>query len=166
MFKLTSLFITMIFVLAGNGYGQQLSNQVLLPAAGLASSGIVDYSQTIGETAIEIIGNEGFTFTQGFQQPSMKIIDTNLPQGTGVEVYPNPATDYLQMKFFGTKARTFRVEIINLTGTILKSFEMLFITTYYHIEPVEITSLKNGFYFVRIISNDKLINRIFKIEKM
>ena len=58
----------------------------------------------------------GFVLTQGFQQPGIKVISAETPhEGTGVDVYPNPATDFINVKLFGDKARKFKIEVINLT---------------------------------------------------
>lgn len=165
MINRTKVLIFLLLYSWTIGVSQQLSHQVLVPAAGLATAGSVTYSQTIGETAVEIIGSSGFVFTQGFQQPGIKTTDTP-HAGTGVEVYPNPATDFINIKLFGDVARKFRIELINITGTIVSSLKMDFITKYYHIQQIEVTNLKIGFYFVRVTSDDAVINRIFKIEKM
>jgi hypothetical protein len=139
---------------------------VLVPAAGLATTGVINYSQTIGETAVEIIGNAGFELTQGFQQPGIKISTNIIPEGTGVDVFPNPATDFINVKLYGDVARKFRIEIINITGMVVNSTTIDFNDKYYYIQQIEVTSLKFGFYFVRVTSDDGTINRIFKIEKM
>ncbi len=163
----TKVLITVLFLFWGScSYSQQLSHQVMVPAAGLAASGVVNYSQTIGETAIEIFSCSGFEFTQGFQQPGMKYSPEDNPEGNGVEVYPNPVADNLNVKFFGDVARKFRVDIINIAGTVVESSAITFITVYYHIEQINVQKLKKGFYFVRVVSGDGLISRTFKIEKM
>ena len=72
----------------------------LVPAAGLATTSNVNYSQTIGETSVEIMSS-GFILTQSFQQPGMRNISNTQPQGTGVEVYPSPATDNITIKLLG-----------------------------------------------------------------
>ena len=84
--------VLMLFLLVSwtNVFSQQLSHQVLVPVAGLASTGSVNYSQTIGETAIVIVSSGDFLFTQGFQQPGIKKLPENPPAGSGVKVYPNP----------------------------------------------------------------------------
>jgi hypothetical protein len=41
-----------------------------------------------------------------------------------------------------------------------------FITSYFHIQQIEISDLRFGLYFVRVTSEDNLISRTFKIEKM
>jgi len=38
-----------------------------------------------------------------------------------VDVYPNPATDYINVKLFGDVARKLRIEVINITGMVVKS---------------------------------------------
>ena len=165
MIKGPKVLILLLLFSGTTGFSQQLSHQVLVPAAGLITSGSINYSQTIGETAVEIITGSGFVLTQGFQQPGMKVIDTPTA-GTGVDVYPNPATDYINVKLFGTVARKFRIEIINIAGTIVSSTTMDFITSYNIVQPIDITRLTFGFYFVRVASDDAKINRVFKIEKM
>jgi Secretion system C-terminal sorting domain len=159
------VLILLLLFPGATGFSQQLSHQVLVPAAGLATSGTINYSQSIGETAVEFISGSGFILTQGFQQPGMKVTDTP-PAGTGVDVYPNPATDHITVKMFGSDARKFRIEIINIAGTIVSSMTMDFITDYNIEQQIDITHLTFGIYFVRVASYDAKINRVFKIEKM
>jgi hypothetical protein len=166
MNKVTKVLILLLFPFWTCANGQQLSHMVLVPAAGMATAGVINFSQSIGESAVEIMSGSGFNLTQGFQQPGM-IYTGELPhEGTGVDVYPNPATDYINVKLFGDGGRKFRIEIINLTGTIMSFMTLDFITDYYHIQHIDVTDLKLGFYFVRITSDDLKIKRIFKIEKM
>jgi hypothetical protein len=166
MIKGTKVLLLLLLFFPANCFAQELSHQVLVPAAGLATAGTIFYSQTIGETAVETIGSAGFELTQGFQQPGITISSVIQPEGTGVDVYPNPATDFINVKFFGDSARKFRIEIINITGMIVNSLTVTFITNYFYIQQIEVTRLTNGFYFVRVTSDDNKINRIFKIEKM
>ena len=167
MFKVTKVLTVLLILLFSSTatFSQQLSHQVLVPAAGLATTGTLNYSQTIGETAIETISS-GFILTQGFQQPGMKTTSEVQPDGTGVDVYPNPATDFVNIKLFGDVARKFRIEIINISGTIVNSVTMDFITKYYYIQQIDVSGLTIGFYFVRVTSDDAIIKRVFKIEKM
>jgi hypothetical protein len=166
MFKGTKVLMLLLLFSWATGLSQQLSNQVLVPVAGLSTSGAINYSQTIGETAIEIIGTSGFVFTQGFQQPGIKITDSPTPSGSGVDVFPNPVTDNLNVKLFGNSAQKFTIEIISITGTILSSTSLDFVSSYYYVKQIDVTWLKLGFYFVKVTSIDSKINRVFKIEKM
>ena len=162
----TKVLILLLLFSSTKGISQQLSHQVLVPAAGLATAGVLSYSQTIGETAVELFGSGGFELTQGFQQPAIKFTTGIPPEGNGVDVYPNPVTDFINVKLYGDVARKLRIEIINITGMIVNSMTMSFVSKYYYIQQIDVTRLSNGFYFVRIISDDSKIMRVFKIEKM
>jgi len=166
MFKGIRLFLFILLVSPKIVCAQQLSHQVMVPAAGVISSGSLNYSQTIGETAIEIIEGQGYVFTQGFQQPGIKISDEIVDNGNGVNVYPNPATDYINVKLFGEDARNFKIEVITITGLVVSSGTIRFIEKYAYIQQINVMQLKAGFYLIRVISEDGVINRTFKIEKM
>lgn len=161
------LFLVKIFILlAGGAYAQSLSHQVLVPLAGVATGTNVSYSQTVGETAVEIVGCHDYIFTQGFQQPGIKYSDLVQPQGTGVNVFPNPAVNHITFELFGQEARTFTIEILNITGTVVGSARKTFTGEYWFREDYNIENLIRGFYLVRILSDDRMVNRTFKIEKL
>jgi hypothetical protein len=166
MIKGTKILLLFLLVSCTNVFSQQLSHQVLVPVAGLTSGGSVNYSQTVGETAIVIVGCTDFLFTQGFQQPGIKISPEKPPAGSGVKVYPNPVTDFLTVELFGNEARTFRIELINFRGTIIFTDEKIFSDQFWIKEPYNVENLLKGLYFVRIISEDGIINQTFKIEKI
>ena len=115
---------------------------------------------------MEIFTTSDYVLTQGFQQPRMTDPNETPHVGTGVEVYPNPAKDVIRIKLYGNEARKFRVELLNITGRIYASVKLDFITKYYYIQEFDITDLMIGVYLVSIKSEDGLINRSFKIEKM
>jgi hypothetical protein len=156
----------MLLISGTSCFAQQLTNQVLLPCAGLATAGVLNYSQSLGETAVELFSGSGFILTQGFQQPGFKIPDAIVPEGTGVEVYPNPATDFINVKLFGDKARKLKVEVITFNGSIASTLNLDFLSKYYIIQQIELSDLRIGLYFIRVSSDDGIINRIFKIEKL
>lgn len=159
------LFLVILFIVT-DAFSQQLSHQVVLPAAGVILTGGISYSQTIGETAVEIISSPDFLLTQGFQQPRLRILPEINTNGNGVKVYPNPVIDYVDVELFGEKARSFRITIININGTIVHSEDLSFEEKFWHIQEIAVTSLIRGLYFVRVVSKDGVISRSFKIEKM
>jgi len=145
---------------------QELTHQVLVPVAGVSSTGSINYSQTIGETAVEIINSSDFVFTQGFQQPGIKVSKVNPPPGNGVKVYPNPVTEYVTVELFGSDTREFRIEFITISGTTFKVENLGFKNQYWHIEQYSVEKFSKGLFIIRIISKDGIINRTFKIEKV
>ncbi|MGC1389511.1 MAG: T9SS type A sorting domain-containing protein [Bacteroidales bacterium] len=166
MIKGTYVLMLLLLFSGISGFSQDLTPKVLVSAAGLSTAGVIEYSQTIGETAVETFSSAGFILTQGFQQPRIQIIAGTPPEGNGVDVYPNPATDFIFVKLYGDMARKFNIEIINITGMIVNSVNVDFTEKYYYIQQIGVASLKFGFYFVRVTSDDGTIKRVFKIEKM
>lgn len=166
MIRKTKVFILLLLFPVANCLGQQLSNQVLVSAAGTATSGVISYSQSVGEPAVELMTSSDEVLTQGFQQPGVKEIIGIPPNGTGVNVYPNPATDFINVKLFGEKDRKFKIDVVTLTGTITHTVNLEFSSKYYYIHQFDITKLTFGIYFVRVVSDDKIISLVFKIEKM
>ena len=166
MIKGTKVLILFLLVSWTNIYSQQLDRQVLVPVAGLASGGSVNYSQTVGETAIVIVSCTDFLLTQGFQQPGIKVSPEKQPAGSGVKVYPNPVSDYLTIELFGNESRTFRIDIINISGTVVFTDKKVFTDQFWFKEPYNIEKLIIGLYLVRIMSEDDIIYQTFKIEKI
>jgi len=166
MLKGTKILVLFLLASWTKGMSQELSHSVMVPAAGIVSTSVLSYTQTVGETAIEIISGSGYVFTQGFQQPGIKIVPDINDKGNGVNVYPNPATEFVYVKLFGDVPRKFTIEIINMAGTIVTSGTISFVAAYSYEQQVDMGNLKNGFYLVRVYSEDGVINRTFKIEKM
>jgi hypothetical protein len=167
MIKVTGFLLLLLLLGSGkNLFSQQLSHQVLVPVAGVMLAGSINYSQTIGETAIEIISSSGFEFTQGFQQPRITFIPNIIPPGNGVDVYPNPAIDNVTVKLFGETSRDLRIDLLTVAGMVAISEKVSFTDKYYLEKVINIGHLNKGIYFIRIFSTDKIINRTFKIEKM
>jgi len=167
MMRYVVVLVLLIIMSSGtNLFSQELSQQVLVPVAGVSSTASISYSQTIGETAVEIIGCPEFTFTQGFQQPRMTFLPGNVPAGTGVDAYPNPATDIITIKLFGQDPRDFRIDVLNIAGTIVYTENVCFTDKYYLEKAIPVSQLYKGIYLVRVFSKDGVISRTFKIEKM
>jgi len=146
--------------------GQEISHQVIVPFAGLSTGKSIEYTQTGGETMIEVIGSSDYFLTQGFQQPRFIKKDSDDHVGTNAKVYPNPVTDYLTIELWSDRAKNFRIDIINITGTTVMSLRKSFSGAFYYNEPLNVENLLRGLYLVRISTDDKLLDSIIKIEKL
>lgn len=166
MIEKSKILFLAVFFIVTDAYSQQLSMQVIVPTAGVILSSGFNYSQTVGEAAVEIISSTDYVLTQGFQQPPIRFIQIQPNKGNGVNVYPNPAVDYVKVELFGDIAREFRISIINITGTIVHSDDLSFGEKFWHVQEIPVSGLVRGFYFVRVLSTDGVISRTFKIEKM
>lgn len=159
--------IIIVFLVAGifqSLFSQHLSHQVMVSAGGNKTTGGYSLSQSMGEAAVEILSQD-FVLTQGFQQPRI-IFSVIQPPGNGVDVYPNPASDNLVLKFFGDIDRDYRIEIMTMTGIPVISDELSFAGTYFLEKVVPVRNLRSGLYLISITSKDNLIKRTFKIEKL
>ena len=166
MMNALRILISGLIISCTTVYSQQLSHQVLVPLAGIASDGNISFSQTVGETAVEVAECSWYIFTQGFQQPRIKLSQDNAPPGTGANVYPNPVVDFLTVELYGESGRTFKIDIINITGSVVYTNRLTFIARFWHKEQYDMNEFVRGFYLVRISSNDGYMNRTFKIEKI
>jgi hypothetical protein len=160
------ILLVLIFLSGKLALSQQLSHQVLLPAAGVIYASGISYSQTIGETAVEIFESSEYILTQGFQQPIMNILPGDPPQGYGVKAYPNPATEYFYIELFGETGKTLQISVTNLSGTNVYASEISFPEKYWNIHEIPVSDFATGLYFIQVISKDGTIRRSFKIEKL
>jgi hypothetical protein len=159
------LAIVMQFI-ALNAISQEISHVVLVPAAGIITAGSINVSQTIGETAVQILPYQDYVLTQGFQQPRVVFTNATKPEGTGVKAYPNPVSDILTIELFGETARSFVVSIVNMYGAEIHTLELNFTGPYWYKLEQPVDDLAAGLYLVKIFSRDKVVKRTIKIEKM
>lgn len=154
-------------ILMADGFAQELSQAVMVPAAGIVVGGGKHYTQTIGEPAIIILASDENLLTEGFQQPRVKLQPPgNKPDGSGVNAYPNPVKDIIWIELFGDFSRTFNISIVNIYGLEVYREELSFTGTFWYKDYRTVSDLKPGFYLIRFISKDGIINRTIKIEKM
>jgi hypothetical protein len=167
MFKSSVVLVPVIFLgYATSLFSQELSHQVLVTAAGIKIAGNLEYTQTIGETAVEIFSSETRVLTQGFQQPRIIFSKETPPSGNGVNVFPNPVSDNVNIELFGNTSRSFRIEILNISGTLVRTERIAYSGQFWEILHYPVDQLSKGLYIVRITSDDGVINRTFKIDKM
>ena len=68
-----------------------------------------------------------------------------------VKLYPNPAQDRLYISIPETEGSAqYRIELIDRLGKLLSEKELS------RTEPLDVSSLPNGFYFVRITGRNKM----------
>ena len=165
MLKVLRIIIISIPVLWNNCLSQSVSHQVLVPWAGVEHSGNIYFSQTVGETMVEYTGCSFYLLTQGFQQPSVKIFNTDVDDNI-VRAYPNPVSDFVTIEMIGDKARTFRIEFMDLTGRTFISVKKTFGENYMYREQYNVKEMVSGLYMIRIMSTDGLFNRTFRKQKI
>jgi endonuclease I len=78
------------------------------------------------------------------------------------KIYPNPTTNLLNISFEGKVALNGRLQITDIKGkTLLEINDLTFGQTL----SVPVENLAEGFYFIRLINNEGIINRKFIIKR-
>ncbi len=146
-----------------------LTRTVISTAGHFNSAGGYTLSGTIGELAIATLDPGGsYILTQGFQQPDEVGVNPgfdDLGMDWSVSAYPNPVSDFLNIRFNIENPVDFIIEIIDLTG------KKLWIRNYPGIMPRDVISIDlsryvRGVYMLRISTPDQKVNKIYKIQKL
>jgi len=107
-------------------------------------------------------------------EPSVTVIDSMLmshgltPMFTGdfqaeakkddvLKVYPNPASDYIQISANTNQNSEYRIEVYSLTGQNMITQNLK--GSGEQSETINLDYLKSGLYFVALIENDQIIDR-------
>lgn len=100
---------------------QEITPQVIATAGNYAENGGYSVSWTIGEPVIATATNGGTTLTQGFQQPSYNIVSVTSGKINGFEVnvYPNPASDFIIIDWTTDSESTLEISLFDLAGKLI-----------------------------------------------
>jgi len=125
------------------------------------TNGNVSVTYTVGELVIQEKTTGNIHLSEGF-------IGKDIQQVLGVynfelfnnfKVYPNPAIDYVNVKF--NKPSNYNIVITDLKGSMIKK-----ITTHENLNKIDLSNLNNGTYFLIIIDvNSNTYNSIKIIKK-
>ena len=87
-----------------------------------ATQGGLTFSYTVGEPVITTLFGNARILTQGFHQPEQCApVATESPYlaDWNIEVYPNPTSDFLTIRFSNEKTNSLRASIVNLYGQVM-----------------------------------------------
>lgn len=149
-------FLGLVWLLPILGHSQMLTPTVVASSGGFyySSAANASLSVTVGEMAmVETFFAAGHFLTQGFQQPE-KNLDGIWVDESDVfelfEVFPNPATTYLNIRYQLRQNGTLHLRFFNLNGT-----EVVF--PYQHAymgglqeDELDVTGLSQGMYFLEV----------------
>jgi len=158
----SSIFLILYTLLTINYYSQTTGEEFIISTAGedaVMSNGN-QVSWTIGELVTVTAEMPEKHFTQGFHQPYINVTDIIDHQPSFlVNIFPNPATDYLFIKL-ETIRKGNRYQLIDVKGKLLLN------------EPIvntEITlpfySYSTGVYFLVFINKENEKLKTYKIQK-
>lgn len=177
-----SIFIT-LFVAAtvGTVSAQSIDNKVM---AGAGKSYVKPTAQlefTMGEPFVKTLTKTQCSISQGFHQPSLTVvqvvidadgnmeevdgsIDTNLrtelPARAEINVYPNPATDYVNITISGEEFHQADLHLYDMQGKLVGQMELNG-----NSGVVDFTEMTPGNYILHLNSKDGSLKGTYRIVK-
>ncbi len=166
MVKLRFLCFSFLILVALNSTSQSLTRTVISVTgiSTISNNGLLSYSA--GELITGCLNDPENCLTQGFQQPSMMyFFEENIKKGiNAVEVYPNPVIKDLTILFNARTINLLHIDLYSYEGTLIRSEKNEISETGWI--DIEMGNLHSGIYLLHIYSIDKVLDQVFKIEKM
>ena len=125
------------------------------------SGGSVSYS--VGQVVYTTNTGTSGSVAQGVQQPYEISVVTGLEEAKGINLsvsaYPNPTTDFLELKVESEKLKDLSYQLYDMNGKLLQSEKITGNQT-----SIVMSNLVPATYFVKVIQGNKEV-KTFKIIK-
>ena len=161
MKKLICFFL---IIVAFQGQAQEIQPSLLSTSGDFFSSGSYSVSWSLGEIAIETFTQSENILTQGFQQSRLITtgIQKNTLQENQIQIYPNPASDKLYVRFNFDIMDLYQIEVFDLIGSKKISEK---IRTSFEIVEIKLNDLEPGTYMLVIKPDEKYSISTFVFQK-
>lgn len=150
-------------LLLGLGLTGLQAQESVNATGGNASGNGGSASYSVGQVAYQIHTGTNGTVAQGVQQPYEISMVTGIEEAKGINLsvsaYPNPTTDYLQLKVESKKLKDLSFQLFDMNGKLLQSKKITGNQT-----SIVMSNLVPATYFVKVIQGNKEI-KTFKIVK-
>jgi hypothetical protein len=146
-------------------FGQTLERQTIGASGTDFSNSSIIVSQTVGELAVTSFSNSSIVVMEGFQQNtpiSTSLIELEVQ--VEVKAYPNPTSDFLDIKINSEESLTLSIEIRDITGRKLHFQKENVRVNGSYLESLDLSNLSSGNYLVSLLSKNAQIGS-FKIIK-
>jgi hypothetical protein len=154
-----SLLILILFALSVNA---QVKQEVIASAGGYNVNGGLSISWTLGETIIPTFQNGNLILTHGFQQQLIvTAIEENIDVLVNIRVYPNPASDIVNIQFEEPADGEVIITLMDSQGKLVKRDLIEKAMTE---KQMNLQDLPGGIYYLRMIKG-KLVN-VYKVVKL
>lgn len=115
-------------------------------------------------STFHLTSDTGADNTGGYYQSLILGVNENSQLADGFAVYPNPATDKIQVQFSNDGASSVRISLINLAGQEVYARDADQLSTGENIQTIAVDGLEKGTYFVRIASADAVATQKITIN--
>ena len=143
---------------------QSISPQVIASAGNYATNGGYSVSWTLGEPVIATATNGSTTLTQGFQQPTYNVlsITNGKIEGFEVNVYPNPATDFVVIDWKTDENNLLYITLYDVTGKMIS--EKSYSASQDKVS-INLSQLASAQYLLEVRNKNNSIAKVFQISK-
>ena len=153
-----------LVILCCCGFCSALQGQETISMTGgnaTGSGGTVNY--TIGQVVYNTYTGTNSSAAQGVQQPYEISVVTGIEEALDIsleiEVYPNPAQDFVKLKIKNYEVENLRFQLYDINGSLLKDNKVEGQET-----NISMQNLLPSAYFLKVTDNNKVI-KTFKIIK-
>ena len=143
-----------VFFFIYSSSAQSIAPSIINSSGGTYKSGYYQFEWSVGELAlVNQMNSSSIIITNGFIQPyTHKPIGQNSNSQFGndeIKVFPNPATDYVEINFFTKQEGKINISMFDAAGRVVWNKEL---TSYGLdlIERIPVTQLGNASYFLKI----------------
>ena len=159
------LLITLSALLVFSATGQ-VKQEVIASAGGYDKSAdnTISISWTLGETIVPTyVSQDGsLILTHGFQQKIIiTAIEENLEVPVSVTIYPNPASESVNIRFETAVDKLIQVQMLDAQGRIIKT-DRIEVSVLQ--KTINLQDLPSGVYFMRLLKGS-MVN-VYKIVKL
>ena len=153
-----------VFALLVFGLSNLQAQETITTSGGEASGSGGTVSYTIGQVFYTTqTGTNGNAVAQGVQQPYEISVVIGIPEAKGINLevsaYPNPTTNYLQLKVNSEKLESLTYQLYDMQGKLLQNKKLTAKQT-----QIDMSTYVTSTYFVKVLDNNKEI-KVFKIIK-
>lgn len=163
------VFIFICFCCCYPLFSQSITPFVLSSRGDYFSNSSTSLSWTIGQIASTSLLTANNIVTQGFQQPyyydpfNIPVLDID---SVDIQVFPNPASDFINIIYSTKIERKITFELLDLLGNeLMPDIEKYSGISHAKLE-INLSNLKAGIYFIRIVIEKSDINKTYKIVKI
>lgn len=165
------LIALLIIVLPGIVVAQSSDRFVIAPDGGSARTNHMVLDWTLGEPVSETGFTNDHMFTQGFQQPVVKVLQPQVDELISsrsfipleITLVPNPVNSTLTLSISEPVQSEMDMFISDGTGKTIISKKIAANSATF---SVDVSDLTPGLYILRLYGADKTIREVFKISKI
>ena len=164
MIRPLQIIFAIPFLFAYSLHAQSLSPVIVSPAGNTFQSENISLEWTLGETSIGYFTYGNKALSEGFHQPTLSVLSLTDKTSSDVQinVFPNPVLSTLKVTMPLEELSKALFSLTDENGRIVS----VTISNSENSRDIDMSQLKNGYYFLRVNNSQGVNIRSFKILKI